>query len=401
MNTNTWFRLSPLLLVLCLGAVVSCSDDGASGASESEDESGRPNRPGVDEEEGDDAEEGADADENAQDDAADAGDSPDDISNADSSSSLCEPSWLGCVNGTTIGQCSTDGTQLFETPCEAGTYCVNNNGVCTPGTCEPYMQRCAGTAGDREVCNADASGWGPTGACGPEEYCDDGRCLVRGCLPSVMFAFDGSSSMTSEFTTIQASINRITSANPDVAFGLSMFPTALGCTVGGDGTGLFGGGTVIDWPHVPISPSGAEQINEWFSNNDASAGATPLIATLEWFADNVTEVWGAFPENGHLVIMSEGADTCRSACEQDDRDFSGEERVQCLTDYLGDATRRLRDQGVKVYVIGYLFSEDPRILNSIAENGGTPFTEFIYAGSEDSLFAAFESVIGNAKICDE
>ena len=395
MKSNLWFTLPVCLLLLVTGALASCSGDDSSGGSAAEDDTGRPSRPGANDDEDGGAEEGAD-DAGGSDTA---GPAPDDVAVPDASTG-CEPGWLGCVNPTTIGQCSTDGTQLFETPCTEGTYCVNNNGVCTAGVCEPYRQRCVGTAGEREICNPDASGFGPTSGCGPEEYCDDGRCLIRGCLPSVMFAFDGSSSMTSEFGTIQASINRITSANPDVAFGLSMFPTGTGCSISGDRTGLFGG-PVIDWPNVPISPSGAAQITEWFANNGASGGATPLIATLEWFADNVTEVFGAFPENGHLIIMSEGADTCRSACKQDERDFNGEERVACLVDYLGEATRRLRDQGVKVYVIGYRFSEDQRILNSIAENGGTPFTEFIYARNEDSLFAAFESVIGNAKICDE
>jgi hypothetical protein len=208
-----------------------------------------------------------------------------------------------------------------------------------------------------------------------------------------MFLFDGSSSMVSEFTNVQSSINAVTTANPDVAFGLSMFPTALGCSIGDGRGGLFGGGGV-DWPNVPISASGAGAIEAWFSANDASAGATPLISALEWFAENVDSVW-TIPENGNLIVMTEGADTCRC-----DEDRFGDIDQDCLTEPLAAATQSLVAQGVKVYVIGYRFTEAAAILNAIASNGGTSQTEFIYAGNEETLTDAFELVVTEAKICN-
>jgi len=144
----------------------------------------------------------------------------------------------------------------------------------------------------------------------------------------------------------------------------------------------------IYWPHVPITLDGAAQIDTWFAENDLANGSTPLIATVEWFGENVEAIWGEFPENGHLIVMSEGADTCQ--CD---------ENAACIADALANATLRLAGQGVNVYVIGYNFSASREILNAIAENGGTPFTEFIPAGNEATLTEAFSAVVGNAKIC--
>ena len=205
-----------------------------------------------------------------------------------------------------------------------------------------------------------------------------------------MFLIDGSSSMGSEFPNVRRSVASVISANPEVAFGLSMFPVGLGCSIGDGTPGLFQ--PPVNWPHVPVTLNASSPIDSWFASNDAAGGATPLISAMEWFADNAPAVWGDAIGGAYLVVMTEGADTCR--CDQQDPDRSG-----CLVDGLSAATRALAAAGVKTYVIGYQYGEEPEALNAIAQNGGTTFTEFVYAGNESSLTSAFESIVADAKLC--
>ncbi len=368
-----------LVVTLILGA---CGGDESVGenSSSGRDTSDRiPSRPGT-----------PDAEESAEDTSTD---DLDDTSVVDDTSTpgACTPGSTTCVSLDTIRTCNAEGTATSDAACGEGSYCLTDGGGCVPSLCRPGSLRCVSTT-EREQCAADGSVYLPGPTCAAGEYCDEGDCRSSACLASVMFLFDGSSSMTGEFANVQASINAVTAANPDVAFGLSMFPTGLGCSIGDGRGGLFGPG--VEWPDVPIAATGASDIAAWFSANDASGGATPLISALEWFAENVDAVW-AIPENGHLIVMTEGADTCRC-----DEDRFGNIEEECITDPLTAATASLVAQGVKVYVIGYRFSEAPSILNAIAANGGTSLTEFIYAGNEESLTDAFELVVTEAKLCN-
>lgn len=299
----------------------------------------------------------------------------------------CEAGRSECVSLDMTRTCNSAGDAWTETACAANSYCLGDSGVCTPGSCRPGLVRCAGRI-EREVCAETALSWEATGACDADEYCTDGVCQAQACLPNVMFAIDGSSSMSSQWPAVRASIAAVTSANPDVAFGLSMFPVGLGCSIGDGQRPLFG--SAVNWPHVPISIEGSTAIDAWFGANDASGGATPLVSTIEWFSENVDAVWGPLPGNGHLVVMTEGADTC--TCEDDD--------TRCMVDNLSAATRALAATGVHVYVIGYQYRDAPEALNAIASNGGSSITEFLVAGSEDTLITAFGEVITNAKLCE-
>jgi hypothetical protein len=175
-----------------------------------------------------------------------------------------------------------------------------------------------------------------------------------------------------------------------------MFPTGLGCSLGDGTPGLFGTPGVT-WPHVPIQTNAAPALQRWFASNDNAGGATPLISTIEWFADNVDRVWSV-PENGYLLVMTEGADTCTCSNDTDPRP-GGQDRTECLVENGSAATRALVARGVKVYVIGYNYSEEPEALNAIASNGGTSITEFVPAGGEAGLTNAFEAIVSDAKLC--
>lgn len=371
-------RAPHLLLLTILIAFAGCDDTAASPQGPARADTGVRPSPDAGDATGQDAE---------GDGSGDAGEQDADTSPA--VPAVCSPGAASCVTLDVAGQCNELGTQVLETRCADGTWCVENGGVCTPGICRPFTNRCAGVQ-DRQQCSVDAQRWEPGAACDGDEYCSAGACLPAQCLPNVMFIVDGSSSMANEFAAIRASINDVTLANPGVAYGLSMFPTALGCSIGDGSPGIFGGAGVT-WPHVPIALEGPLQIDAWFGANRAAGGATPLISTLEWFADNAETIWGPIRENRHLVVMTEGADTCRCS--------GGNER-QCWIDRGTTATLRLRAADVRVYVIGYRFSDAPDALNAIAENGGTPFTTFIPAGDEATLTAAFGEVIASTKLCE-
>ena len=123
------------------------------------------------------------------------------------------------------------------------------------------------------------------------------------------------------------------------------------------------------------------------------------MSTLEWFAQNSDAVWGPNPQSAYLVVMTEGMDTCD--CSQYDRDdfFEVNDWEECVSDELSSATAQLRTAGIRTYAVGYKYFESEDLLNAIALEGGTSFTEFLFAGSEGMLVDAFETVITDLKLC--
>lgn len=288
---------------------------------------------------------------------------------------------VGADTGTTdtAGADTTADTETDTAPDTTDT---------TATVCPPNARECLDNSRFR-ICAADGSQWNES-ACTGATYCDQGLCRDQACVANVMFLIDGSSSMSSEFPNVRRSVASVINANPEVAFGLSMFPVGLGCSIGDGTPGLFQ--PPVNWPHVPLTLNAASPIDNWFAANGAAGGATPLISAMEWFADNAASVWGDAIGGAYLVVMTEGADTC--SCDQ-----GAPDRTSCLVDGLSGATRALAAAGVKTYVIGYQYGEEPEALDAIAQNGGTSFTEFIFAGNEASLTNAFESIVADAKLC--
>ena len=110
---------------------------------------------------------------------------------------------------------------------------------------------------------------------------------------------------------------------------------------------------------------------------------------MEWFAQNSDQIWNG-EEAGYLVVVSDGEDTCTGG------DHCGN---HCVAEYLAVHARALARDNVKTYVIGYNYSGSPIELNAIAANGGTSFTEYVYAGGEDMLAGVFEEFIREIKEC--
>ena len=74
-------------------------------------------------------------------------------------------------------------------------------------------------------------------------------------------------------------------------------------------------------------------------------------------------------------------------------------RSACVATKLATYTRALREMNVKTYVIGYNYTDDPIELNAIAQNGGTSFNEYVYAGGESLLTGVFQEFLLEIKEC--
>lgn len=371
-----------LLAPLAFGACSSDDGSGGEGPDRGESDTGRVDTGEVDS--GGEADTGGGTDDTGGGTDDTGGGGEDVVEDAPES---CEPGERLCLSSAVQAECADDGVTLIETPCVEGTVCARDDVGCQPTVCEPRTRECVDDQNYRR-CD-DGTYWSEPIACDEDRYCDEGRCLARECLPNVMFLIDGSGSMAGEWDNVRRSIDSVVTSNPEVAYGLSMFPTGLSCTIGDGGTDLFGGGGV-DWPHVGIDVNAGPVLADWFANNDASGGSTPLISAMNWFADNARDIWGTPIRFASLIVMTEGLDTC--SCDEDS--------IGCMTSGLAAATQRLAVQGVHVYVIGYQFGEAPEALNAIAENGNTAFTEFIFAGNESSLTDAFGTIIEDVKGCN-
>ena len=291
---------------------------------------------------------------------------------------VCAAGGIFCVDDVTSAVCSDDGQRIASrTPCGPMERCSEQFGVCRPIICEPMSSRC-----DDEhtaaYCVRDGSAW-RVQPCGETRRCIDGQCLELDCLPQAFFMLDGSSSMVGDWPRVEASVRAVVENNPQVAFGLLTFPVSLGCS------------TANGWPNVPMVANASARMNEWLNTNGPAGGATPLISSMEWVADNIDIVFPS-PNSRSLIVMTEGLDRC-SCDPDDDRRGARGSYEDCLIEDLGEVTDRLVAQAVDVYVIGYRFSESQDVLNAIAARGNTRFDRYITAGSEEGLTNAYESIV--------
>lgn len=248
----------------------------------------------------------------------------------------------------------------------------------------PANQRACATPTAFHLCADDGSAWGEATECPDGQFCSVGACFDLECRPEVMFLVDGSSDMESEWPAVRASVARVIAANPNVGYGLSAFPVALGCAIGDGGSGT-------TWPNVEIASDtlAATAIDEWFEANAPLRGATPITKSFDWFSENADAVWDELSASRYLVLLTNGADTC-NLCGED---------IDCHVEKLGAATEALLDVGVQTYVIGYRFEASTESLDAIAVAGGTGLETYVPAGDEDTLADAFQLVLDDVKRC--
>ena len=176
-------------------------------------------------------------------------------------------------------------------------------------------------------------------------------------------------------------------SNPSVRFGLTVFPSDADPADGFFGS-LSGCVTGYDWPNISMQTSPGTIFTDYFDDNGVK-GATPLASALEHIAVNATisgqrvrvVIWWCSPMAQIPALV--GTAVLRPAWPPS----------------LPTYTRALREMNVKTYVIGYNYTDDPIELNAIAQNGGTSFNEYVYAGGESLLTGVFQEFLLEIKEC--
>ena len=278
------------------------------------------------------------------------------------------------------------GQWVFVETCVAPMTCSFESITCVERACERGDKRCIDDQ-TIQFCSPDQTRWQDPQACGEEAVCINDSCVGQDCFPGVMFLVDRSTSMGESWDNVARALEAVIRENESVRFGLSVFPSEAPPDSGWLGS-LSGCNSGEGWPNIPIASDAGDDIANWFGRNGVT-GATPLEGAMEWFAQNSTEIWNG-EEAGYLVVVSDGEDTCTGddSCGND-----------CVAEYLAIHTRALARQNVKTYVIGYNYDGSPIELNAIAANGGTSFTDYVYAGGEDMLAGVFEEFIREIKEC--
>lgn len=154
-------------------------------------------------------------------------------------------------------------------------------------------------------------------------------------------------------------------------FGFDIFPDTDNCNT-------------FDPLVLDSAPANGEMIRN-IVNLVAPSRTTPLYMAMSNFLDfSYAPVFSSGELDSYLVIVSDGKDTCGHEPDDDD-DATAED--------LGGMTRLLREQlGIMTIAIGFGTDSDPEQLNAIAQNGGTPFSNYIIATDGAALEQTFHEI---------
>jgi hypothetical protein len=311
-----------------------------------------------------------------------AGVPPDDATGGGAeTATTCTPGALACADAITPSRCRADGSGFVALgPCPDYQGCDAATGQCTPYQCTPGTAACTDDV-HLVTCSTDVAVGAVTTDCSPGR-CANAKCQAVACIPAVFFLVDRSSSMKDSWPDVRTSVAAVIGQHPEFRYGMAAFPAVQSsCTTGST------------WPHAALSDDGGQAIDAWFAAN-GTVQSTPLLDAVVWVSQHVDLVWGTGKSNGHLVVITDGQDSC--GCDQE---YTQAAKVACVVDGLAAATTALSDQGLRTYVIGFNYDGDPAELNAMAANGGTSFPAYIPAGDEATLTAAVAQFVGALKMC--
>ncbi len=125
--------------------------------------------------------------------------------------------------------------------------------------------------------------------------------------------------------------------------------------------------------------------------------STPLYMAMENFTDSsYAPIFTRADIDTYLVVISDGMDSCGfvSGAQVGQGNQVGAEDLASITRTLLD------DNDIMTFAIGFGADADPGQLNAIAENGGTPYTDYFVAGDSAELEKAFNEIAGFAIQCE-
>lgn len=294
---------------------------------------------------------------------------------------VCTPDGWYCVNDQQSAKCNASGTGNAEFwDCKQGEVCSIFDGRCSEVVCSPGARKCA-SDGAFTICRPDGTGYLPPTTCAPEQICfGEGTCVLESCIGNVLFLVDTSGSMALHWDAVKGSINTLKGNNPFSRFGLWTFPQgASACNTN-------------PTPAVALADATMPAILSWFDIHEPY-GQTPLVDAYQAVVNNAGSIFGS--EGGAVVILSDGADTCKYSNILDPVENSALK----VADLTAAATGLYSNHDIKTYVIGYQYAGDAAQLDALATNGGTDATGYTEAGSESELASALVDVLEDLKLC--
>jgi hypothetical protein len=301
------------------------------------------------------------------------------------------------TDGRTVVRCNpaTGVVELSET-CYPSRACVG--GACVAAVCPPGNSECVDGHTMRR-CRPDGQDWENVD-CGLDMGCNaaSGLCEAR-CAMRVFVLLDSSGSMSESEPTKWSQAREAMAAilasptSADIEWGFGHFSTDDDCGVD-------------DLATYPVPEANASIINSFLSSEDPS-GNTPLVASLQWLADDTTANIKDTDYHNAILVISDGVDTCygedcltlcgfNMGCLMDCENRNSTAAV----DDLSLVTQRLRDEfQVRTFVIGFGTDASEEQLSVIADNGGTGLG-WIEAGNEAELTAALQAIVDEMWECN-
>ena len=161
--------------------------------------------------------------------------------------------------------------------------------------------------------------------------------------------------------------------NPSTRFGLMVFPGDSKCDVS-------------KTPTISLRAHRAKEAFEAYFESNQPGNATPLLEAMKTIRSQHSAIFKG--EEGMVVVLSDGEDTCEKDLEED-----------ALPQALAEQTQALSAAGVTTYVIGYNYQGNAAQLDAIASHGNTGLESHIPAGNESELENAFKGIISDIKLC--
>jgi hypothetical protein len=219
---------------------------------------------------------------------------------------------------------------------------------------------------------------------GTEDICDEQDIPLTPVPIRLMLLLDRSSSIQgAAWTQAKSAIQGLLDLFDDdaIEFGLDYYPdpTSTSCAT---------------WAPVVLdcAPGQQEAIMDEL-NAVEPVPSTPLYCALDNFNEpGYTPLLTDNAYAHYVVLISDGDDSCTIDCD-------GGYGSMVTPDLLAGITQQLVEIGTKVIVISFPAPWNAAHLLSIAQNGGTEFTEFLIAEDEASLQAALDSVVNTVYSC--
>ena len=227
-----------------------------------------------------------------------------------------------------------------------------------------------------------------------EAICDELDFQIEGVPVAMVILLDRSGSMAgSKWTQAKAAIeNIVNSWESQLEFGFDVFPDGSSCGGMTDRCGT------LNPVAQNCAPLNATNIITSMNSYTASGGWTPLYCAMANFQDPTTYGAGQCVGTGinsYIVVVSDGQDTCTTACNTASCEGSGVSAAE-----LGTLSATLFSGGITSIAIGFGTGAPVAQLQAIAQNGGLGVTDGYFSATDGpALQAALNNIAASVITC--